>query len=379
MPISNPRSGKSYGLHVYPNANDLGTIGDPESIIWSSIKFLCSRSAAKDIASDFHGVVGAKNLNKIAHNLKLYINQAYEFYQAALLAKANTAPLFYYYSFLNLAKALCEIQGPSFHLKNENFHHGISRKFNSKYMAVPYWDTVRTNNRGVWHALWEALTKSNCPVPQGTSFRIKDLFLLCPEISSEIFMSLGEERALIPLVEPDILYDSSTKCAWIRFSINRSDLKGFRMSAPKFLNKITTQRSGYIEVRTLKPELRKFLRTFESATPVSTPARSSVLELLYADVLGMNLFCYYSESRKLSYYVPVQDKLKFQMPQVMVVYTILFWLGSLVRYDPHSIGYLMESPNWVLIDGFIGQSRIFLLEQFEWAFYQTETKFWSVR
>ena len=67
------------------------------------------------------------------------------------------------------------------------------------------------------------------------------------------------------------------------------------------------------------------------------------------------------------------------MPQLMVSYTILFWLGSLVRYDPHSVDALMDSEYWMLIDGFMSQSRVWLLELFEWALYRTETTLWSAR
>ncbi len=51
----------------------------------------------------------------------------------------------------------------------------------------------------------------------------------------------------------------------------------------------------------------------------------------------------------------------------------MFWLGSLVRYDPHSIAYLQESKYWMMIDSFMNESRIWLLELFEREFYQRET------
>jgi hypothetical protein len=57
----------------------------------------------------------------------------------------------------------------------------------------------------------------------------------------------------------------------------------------------------------------------------------------------------------------------------MVYDTILFWLGSLVRYDPHGAAELKDSPYWILLDGFMSQSRRWLLEQVEWAFDQAET------
>jgi hypothetical protein len=46
------------------------------------------------------------------------------------------------------------------------------------------------------------------------------------------------------------------------------------------------------------------------------------------------------------------------LPQVMILYMILFWLGSLVRYNPHSVRALMDSEYSVLVDGFMSQSRL---------------------
>lgn len=97
------------------------------------------------------------------------------------------------------------------------------------------------------------------------------------------------------------------------------------------------------------------------------------------DFSGINLYTHIGADHELKYFLPVQHKLPLRLPQIMVSYSILFWLGSLVRYDPHSVSFLIDSPFWVLIDGFMSQSRLWLLEQFEWAMYQTETTLWIVR
>jgi hypothetical protein len=81
----------------------------------------------------------------------------------------------------------------------------------------------------------------------------------------------------------------------------------------------------------------------------------------------------------LKYAIPIQKRIPVALPQVSVLYTILFWLGSLVRYDPHSVSDLMDSPSWILIDGFMSQSRLWLLERMEWAHYSAETTLRSVR
>jgi hypothetical protein len=72
---------------------------------------------ADGILKEFHMVSNSRTRPTIAKNLQWYIGQAFELYESARNAKANTAPLLYYYSFLNLAKALCEIRYPRFHKK----------------------------------------------------------------------------------------------------------------------------------------------------------------------------------------------------------------------------------------------------------------------
>jgi hypothetical protein len=37
------------------------------------------------------------------------------------------------------------------------------------------------------------------------------------------------------------------------------------------------------------------------------------------------------------------------------------WLGSLERYDPHRGATLQESKYWILIDGFLNQTKIWKL------------------
>lgn len=375
MPLSDPRPGESLGFSAYPATSDEGTLGDPEQIIWSSIRHLCSRGVAEEVAIYVHDVTKVRDIRAIARNLKLYINQAHEFYEAAQVAKPNTAPLIYYYSFLHLAKALCEFRHPGFHKKPEYYRHGISWRPNKDYLVNLEKEVVSLTTRGVWHVLWESLTRTACAAPNPTRLRIKDLFLYCPEISVETGKAFKSASQLVKLVEPDILYDEAAREAWIRFSVERQELKYYRLTAPGFINSLSTPRSSYTEIRSPKTELR----SFETTVPVKKARNVNILEPIFNDVVGMNLFCHFEREIRIQYSIPIQNHLPIRMPQLMVLYTILFWLGSLVRYDPHSVNELMESPNWRLIDGFMSQSRLWLLEQFEWSLYQQETTLWKAR
>ena len=119
MAWSNPREGNSLGFRSRIFLSDEWTLGEPEKIVWASIKHMTVTDVADYVLFETHKVKSKRSRSAIVRNLKLYIRQASEFYEAAQIAKANTAPLFYYYSFLNLAKSLCEIMHPKFHREAE--------------------------------------------------------------------------------------------------------------------------------------------------------------------------------------------------------------------------------------------------------------------
>ncbi len=377
MPLPRPRAGESLGFHVYPSFNEESTLGNPETIVWSSIHHLCSRAAAEGIAWRAHKIARKKDRASVAANLKLYIQQAYEFYQVAATAKPNTAPLIYYYSFLNLAKGLCELKKPQLHEREECYSHGLSWRPDPRTVVNLATERVTvTNRRGIWHALWEALTLSRCPVAGPTKLPVRGLFSHCPEISSEFIRLFGRHRlGCLNLENCDVMYGPKTRESWLTFSLLRWELRTRGMFTPRLLRQIATPRSSYVDVLSANKESRKF----ESAIPKVVRHGEDVWSALQLDVHGINAFALLGSEGNLQYFVPIQKYAAFPLPQAIVSYTVLFWLGSLVRYDPHSVRWLMDSEYWVLIDGFMSQSRVWLLELFEWAYYNEENTLSAVR
>ena len=100
--------------------------------------------------------------------------------------------------------------------------------------------------------------------------------------------------------------------------------------------------------------------------------------ILEKEIKALNVFSSL-DKEGLSYSIPIQLNMPIILPQIMVLYSLIFWLGSIVRYDPHSVADLQDSEYWILIDGFTNQSRVWLLELFEWEFYKWETTLQSAR
>jgi hypothetical protein len=376
VPLPEPREGESLEFHSHAQADFETTIGHPEQIIWSSIKHMGVDEVADVILYDFHMVANSKVRSTIAKNLQLYIGQAFELYESARNAKANTAPLLYYYSFLNLAKAVCEIYHPRFHEKPECYRHGISWQPNREYMVNMRSESVSLASRGVWHVLYEAVAQRACRVPNPCKLNIRQLFALAPELGSEYERTYHQLPHLILLHNPDVLVNGDKEEVWLRFSVEREDLRNLRFFGPKLLDSITTPTIAYREVRSTEEDFRTF--ELEHSKKIPHAHERPLRELVMPEVRAMNPFAYL-ESDGLKYAIPIQTQLPLQLPQLLVLYSLMFWLGSLVRYDPHSVAHLQDTEHWILIDGFINQSRLWLLELFEWELYKFETTLHSVR
>lgn len=387
MTLPQPRAadysltGDSLRFHTYPRANIASTIGDPEQVVWSSIKNMAVRDVADSILKESHSVSNKRSRYTITKNLKVYIGQAFELYEAAQAAKANTAPLLYYYSFLHLAKALCEIHRPQFHKTPESYRHGISWRPSSNFAVNMHTQTVNLTRRGVWHVLYEATTQQPCRASNPCKLSIGNLFSVNPEVSIEYSRAYGRVPNLVVLLNPKVMANREKGEIWVNFSVARGNLRELRLSRPKLLAAITTAGNAYHEVQS---SISDWLM-FEFERPKTIPeTHEGPLEVLVApEISAMNLFTTLGamglDSLGLRYFVPIQARLPMQLPQLLVLYSLMFWLGSIVRYDPHSLARLQEQEYWILIDGFMNQSRRWLLELFEWELYQCETTLQSVR
>ncbi|GAF90997.1 unnamed protein product, partial [marine sediment metagenome] len=249
MALPKAREGLNGGFSLYYEYSHQMTIGNREQIVWSSIKHLGASGVADPILRNVYRISNKATCKQITSNLKLYINQAYDFYSAAISSGVNTSPLYYYYCFLNLAKAMCEIKNPSFHKLPECYSHGISWRPSPKFLVNPTKELVYLSARGVWHVLWEKMTGKTCNIPNPTYLKVKDLFACCPETGIEYSRIFGQNPRYIPLQEPVILFDESSGEFWIKFSVNRSSLKEVNLSRQKFLTLISNSNIQYRQVQ----------------------------------------------------------------------------------------------------------------------------------
>ena len=73
MKLKEPKEGTEAGFQILPESSYEGTLGDPEKIIWSSIKNMCSLDLTDYILFSVHNVKKKDTRSKVAKNIKLYV------------------------------------------------------------------------------------------------------------------------------------------------------------------------------------------------------------------------------------------------------------------------------------------------------------------
>lgn len=377
MALPKPRSGYLLedAFRTQPRLSLESTLADPEKIIWSSINQLTAHDIADSILFHNHEISRKPIRKKVSGHLGVYIRQAYAFYRAGEEASTKTSPLLYYYSFLNLAKALGSTRYPEFHTRPENYNHGVSWRPNPKYVVKPWREVINVlTSKGVWQILWEVTTGLQYRAKSRLRLRVKDLFALCPEISIEYERSFSTDTRLVRLYEPGVFIDSNRREVWLAFSVSKEDLAKRGISRDNFVKNVSHYGQTYRTVRAS----RQGFWTFELVRSRKYKRPDNFVSYFTREFRALNLFTTI-EAGEIVYFVPYQRGIPRDLPQIVVLYSLMFWFGSLVRYDPHSIEALQESRWWVLLDGFMDQSRIWLLELFEWYLYRTETRLQSSR
>jgi hypothetical protein len=370
--LPEPRQGKKIkgAFRAFPTVSYLSTLGNPQEIVWSSLNNLAAPGIANPALEFNHGIIRKGKREAIIRNLSIYIEQAFKFYQSELQADSRTSPLFYYYSFLNLAKAVSEINNPNFHEKRENYRHGIDWRPNPSYYVNMWNEKVAVFPRrrgGVWHTLWEATMGRQFRAKKEVKFSVEALLCLCPEIGTEYTNCFKMENCLVSLSETTVQVDENKNEAWITFEVYPDELEIVGIFPDHFIRWISHYGEAYRQVMCKDSERL----CFELKKPRPWDPNTDPYFALKRELKALNLFTTFSEG-ELEFYIAIQGKLKRRLPQIMILYTLIFWLGSLVRYDPHSVEELQKSEFWLIIDGFLYQSRVWLLELFEWYLYNEQ-------
>ena len=267
-----------------------------------------------------------------------FIDQAEDYFRAASqTSTAATKPVLYYYSFLNLAKAFV------LHRKVlptiPKAKHGLSETLpdGGAELIDAYMDAyVNGANVNIFDAFHEALTGKHFT---NSSKRI-DVVNLLPQIlqGHRIWCGIeGETERFISIENIRLLHDASKNSLWSALYFDAADLGRLCVSRRKML-----EQSGlnplFREVEHRNKRNAPKVLKFEQKTPVKYTGRPSdriqkVVDLvrpsLWTNILSVPPY------RKYYVYLCPTSSTSQLLPQLLSIYSLFYYLGSLTRYRPH--------------------------------------------
>jgi hypothetical protein len=279
-----------------------------------------------------------------------FLQQGHDFYIAAR-EKISANPLLYYYAFLNIGKALLRVRGLKDSL--DHAHHGLIELPVDKGGGLTL-DTAKLviRNSGqkvhVFPAVLAALGYQ--PLQDKARLQVSDLL---PQIvvGHRQWRDAEDQGERFVRAEPEFRYDEKKRAVWVCISVRLDDLSRYGFTPATVLDDGKLG-APFRQVRSLDAEAHCFeLR--ETAKYKNDPVE--VIQKL-ADVVRPYLWEIVSAipgSAYRRYYVHLGAQKGNTLPQIGSMWATLFYLGSVVRYRPHTFEEMIASPFGPFIIEFI--------------------------
>ncbi len=267
------------------------------------------------------------------------LEQARDFYAAATEPGIVAArPLVLYYSFMNLAKAFCLVRGhrPTFdqsqHGLTEQRYPGAKELTGAFLRAFPSLPGNPANNFAEFMSI---LAGHN--LTANTDY---DLPVLLPQIvpGHRLWAQAAKKsERFIMLHDVQFWHDKMAKQMWLRLNFCKDDLSRLSITHQRLLNE--TDLAGLFgEVDCAEMHQNRPLICFEQIVPHTYPNYpaddfhhlvASVKSHLWTTVATISPF------RRYYVYLAPPAERPFVLPQILSIYAITYYLGSITRYRPH--------------------------------------------
>ena len=293
------------------------------------------------------------------------LEQARDFNAAAAHSGIIAArPLALYYSFLNLAKAFCLTRGAratfdqAQHGLSEKLHPGTS-EFVGAYLEA--WPTP--NSRGeanVFAEFMQVLT--NTTLTTNTNY---DIPVLVPQVvPGHRLWAMAAKRPERFIATHDIRFwhDPTSRNMWLRLYFVSHDLSRLGVTHQRLLSE-TGLAPDFSQVDCRETHDGSPLLCFEQVTPhpyVDYPADElSTLVGMIRNRLWVTVATV-APFRRYYVYLAAPAERPFVLPQLLSIYALMYYLGSITRYRPHHYDSMATSVYGPRIQDFVaGQSLQF--------------------
>jgi hypothetical protein len=269
--------------------------------------------------------------------------QAEDFFDAAIAMGSRNLwakPLLLYYAFLNLSRAYLLTWG--FSNPTERPHHGIAEKARIRQVEGTRLTVhpSRPRNPQLFDQLLKALTGHGLKARK--SYR---LGYLMPQIlfGHRVWCSASDEHErFLPIRAISYIDNRDRKELWTRIHVSKEELSKCGLTQAEALGR-ARMKKDWTYVR--DPDDGHGLCIEERAphiyshrpSDVLMSATDSIRPYLWTSVL------LHPPYRKYYLYLAPPEERSSVLPQLLSMYTVIFLLGSITRYQPHQFENLLDT------------------------------------
>lgn len=315
---------KKYGFPVFCGIKDNVYLGNSKKLIIS------------DIWSFWDYVIKKKGFEQPF--MCSLLEQAKHFYETAETSPMKSRPLLYYYSFLNLAKVMINIEkeyGASIRymhgIKEDNQNHF----HDSNIIINPIKNSVINVSVELIEVFDREIISSNRTI----------------NVKSYLSQCVGIHRAYSEIYKkPETLF----KLGRILLYKKRGKILGIKSEVqclPKNLSNLTAL--GY----NIVTEDNKYYWIEEIVRPSSAVTRNDFYNL--SNILKSKGIWYYIGNSGYTYYISTNIVSRYK-PEI-IIYNTMFYLGSITRYNPYLFDKMFsDNEQWMVSEFLTTQPKQFL-------------------
>lgn len=284
-----------------------------------------------------------------------FLEQGRDFYETAA-GRAAANPLLFYYSFMNVGKALLRCLGYVGSL--DQAMHGLSeQRIGAGVELSDSVVVVRDSNPQRVAVYAELIERLGFPRPQeGDTYPV-------PELLSQVVVGhrLWKEAArrterFLSLEEIEFVHDSDAKEVWLRLYLPRGDLRRYDITRKRLLEE-SALLGVFREVRVGPTGRDKTLICFEQEQSVTYTGRATDVVQTLVDGMRPHLWRIASsipDHGYRRYYLNLTPpNEQHRMPQIASLWSLFFYFGSVVRYRPQMFDAIAEGRFGAVVAEFI--------------------------
>lgn len=319
-----------YGFPLFSLPSSKVSLGKNEKLVIS------------DIWAFWDYVIKKASKDKKEENfLQSLLEQAKHFYATAVASPVKSQPLLYYYSFLNFAKVLINIDHS--HGPGKRYVHGMNERNHGKFLHSTVTKAAQTAPVvQVAHELISIFDPSITTTD--LTLNVRELLTHCVGVHRAYSEIYGKREAFFR-IKNDKLYKSGKQLIY----------KAELLCEPSDVAAL--QAAGYMIQQETIEEKNYFFYVETQAMASYSPTRSDYANLSAA-IHSRGIWYFIGNNGYTKY---ISNSTTARYSQEAIIYMVMFYLGSITRYHPYLFDEIFsEKEQWLMSEFLNTQPKQFL-------------------